>query len=67
MLSGFDPETREKLDWGKIEDAVWDLIPDGFENNDGGFGEVVLEVPTSNIQVRHSQRISDVDYDEENF
>lgn len=67
LLKGFDPETCEKLNWDKLKDAVWDLIPDGFENNDGGYGEVELKTTTGSIQVRHNQRITDVEYEEDNY
>ena len=67
LTTAFDPDTCAKLDWDKLEDAVWQLIPDGFENNDGGYGEVDLDTANSSIQVRHSQRVIDVEYEEENF
>lgn len=66
-FKGFDPETQEKLNWEKLEGCVWELIPDGFENNEGGYGEVELTTGTSRIQVRHNQRIEDVEYEENDY
>lgn len=66
-FKGFDPETQEKLNWIKLEECVWQLVPDGFENNSGGYGEVELNASTSEIQVRHNQRIEDTAYEEENY
>lgn len=66
-FKGFDPETQAKLDWGKLEEAVWQLMPDGFENNSGGFGEIDLDTVNSRIQVRHNQRIEETEYEEENY
>ncbi len=66
-FKGFDPETQEKLNWDKLEDCVWQLIPDGFENNAGGYGEVELTTGTNRIQVRHNQRIEETEYEEEDY
>lgn len=39
----------------KVEDAIWDLLPSGFENNEGGSGEVKIDIETGKITVEHDQ------------
>jgi hypothetical protein len=39
----------------KVEDAIWDLLPSGFENNEGGQGEVTIDIETGKITVEHDQ------------
>jgi hypothetical protein len=36
------------------------LVPEGYENNSGGFGDVVLNVKARKIIVEHSDRIEDL-------
>lgn len=66
-FKGFDPDTQAKLEWSKLENAVWQLMPDGFENNSGGYGEVDVDAVNSRVQVRHNQRIEEVEYEEDNY
>jgi Family of unknown function (DUF6878) len=43
-----------------IEDFAWDLLGqyhDGFENNDGGFGRVTIEVADARITLDHNDRV----------
>jgi hypothetical protein len=46
----------------KIKDIIWGLLPGGFENNAGGFGEVTIDVVTRKYKCEHSQR-SDETFD----
>lgn len=46
----------------KIKDIIWRLLPSGFENNAGGFGEVTIDVITRKYKCEHSQR-SDETFD----
>lgn len=39
----------------KVQDAIWDLLPSGFENNEGGSGEVKIDIETGKITVEHDQ------------
>lgn len=39
----------------KVQDAIWDLLPPGFENNEGGTGEVKIDIETGKITVEHDQ------------
>lgn len=58
-----DKETiREALDricWSAIEDQH-----DGFYNNEGGFGELVIDVLEKTIQLNHTNYIQETDYNE---
>lgn len=39
----------------KVEDAIWNLLPSGFENNEGGTGNVKINIKTGKITVEHDQ------------
>lgn len=44
---------------GTIEDAAWALTPDGFENNEGGFGAVIVIAEEGKVKVNYSYRVED--------
>lgn len=58
---------RDQIAAEQLENAVFKLLPAGFENNDGGYGEVHLDVETRTIRVEHNQRYTDAIYSEETF
>jgi hypothetical protein len=60
-------EEQALIDESALNDAVFGLMPSGFENNDGGYGEVVLDVVTGAIQVQHNERYTEVNYSETNY
>lgn len=39
----------------QVEEAIWNLLPSGFENNEGGQGTVTVEIETGKITVAHEQ------------
>ena len=41
----------------KLRDACFSLLPSGFENNDGGFGVIKINIRKRVITVEHSTRI----------
>jgi hypothetical protein len=43
----------------QIQDAAWDLTPDGFENNEGGFGAVIVDAELKTVKVNYSYRVED--------
>lgn len=43
-----------------FEDAMFQLIPGGWEINDGSFGEIDVDVATGDIDVTHNARYTDV-------
>jgi hypothetical protein len=38
----------------KLEQRLWSLLPEGFENNEGGDGEICIDVETGEIHVKHN-------------
>lgn len=57
-----DDSTAEKL-----RDLIWKFVPEGFENNDGGFGTVTIDFEKAQIRASHSDRIVDVETTEKSF
>ena len=45
-------------------DAVYEMLPMGWEINDGSFGEINIDVGTGKIQMTHNERITDVNTEE---
>lgn len=41
------------------------LLPDGWENNSGAFGELVLDVANRRLTREHNWRVEETEYDEE--
>jgi hypothetical protein len=41
-------------------DALWQLLPGGWEINDGAYGEVIVDTRTEKITVEHNERYTDV-------
>jgi hypothetical protein len=37
--------------WSRLEDFLLDLLPGGWENNEGGFGDFVADVQTGQVEV----------------
>jgi hypothetical protein len=59
-----DPEmakiglTQTRLD--QLEDAMFSLLPGGWEINDGSFGSIDIDVSTGEIEVTHNERYTEV-------
>lgn len=51
----------------KVEDAIWELLPAGFENNEGGSGEVKIDIATGKITVEHDQYYIDSTHTSETY
>lgn len=45
-----------------VQNVAWQLIPSGFENNDGGQGKVIFNLIDRTVRVEHCEKI--VDYSE---
>lgn len=45
--------------------AAETLLPDGWENNEGAFGELVLNVLQRSLTREHNWRVESTEYDEE--
>ncbi|NDD52318.1 hypothetical protein EBZ39_00300 [bacterium] len=39
----------------ELETNIWDLMPVGFENNEGGSGTIKINIKTGKISVEHDQ------------
>lgn len=46
---------------GKLDELIDELFvvatPEGFENNEGGGGEIIVEVSAKTVEVRHYQNV----------
>lgn len=51
----------------KLLDIVWEFVPSGFENNDGGYGTLTIDFQTNTIELSHNDRIIEVETTEKNF
>jgi hypothetical protein len=66
-----DPEmqsiglTRKSID--DLEDAMYSLLPGGWEINDGSYGTVDIEVSTGAIEVTHNERYTEVNTSVQNY
>lgn len=47
------------IDRQELEDAAWELTPPGFENNEGGFGAVILDCQEGKVRLNYSYRVED--------
>lgn len=50
-----------------IDEFAWDVLchhHEGFENNDGGFGDIVIDVAENAVRIEHNWRISSSEYTE---
>ena len=52
---------------GEMIDLMSAVVPDGYENNEGGFGQVILDVAAGTIRNEHSQRVEQIEYIEEEY
>jgi hypothetical protein len=44
----------------ELKTALWHFIPSGFENNEGGYGEVTFKIADNKITCEHNQRIEEI-------
>lgn len=47
--------------------AAYDLLPFGWEDNSGSFGDIILHVGERRIVREHHERIEEINYDEEEW
>lgn len=50
-----------------ISDAAYALLPDGYENNDGGNGTLTVLLFENNIHIDHYQNVVEQEYESFNF
>ena len=51
----------------RVCDVLDTFIPSGYENNEGGFGNVILNVGTGRVTLEHSQRVEHTEDTTEEF
>lgn len=52
------PFTQQQI--SDLEDALYELLPGGWEINDGSFGEVVVKPSENSVYMQHNERYSEV-------
>jgi len=52
---------------GQLETCAWEFIPAGFENNEGGYGTLTIDIAKHKISIAHSERIVETNDTEEEF
>lgn len=67
ILKTVDAETQKQLSVEALENLVYEILPDGFEINDGSHGEVTLDTDTAGIHIGHNERYTDSRYSEQNL
>ena len=67
ILKTVDAETQKKLATETLENLIYEILPDGFEINDGSYGEVTLDTDTAAIHIGHNERYTDSRYSEQNL
>lgn len=58
IMRGNSPITKELCD--EFEEALFQLLPGGWEINDGSYGEIHVDVATETITHDHNERYTDV-------
>lgn len=51
----------------EFEEAVFDLLPSGWEINDGSYGEIIVDIASEKITVEHNERYTEVRSETFNF
>lgn len=59
LISGTQPLTT-KTAFEEFKQALFNLLPSGWEINDGAFGDIRVEVETRKITVEHHERYTDI-------
>jgi hypothetical protein len=59
-ITAFNNDTKEVILSGPqkrcVRERVLDILPDGFENNEGGFGTIVIELADNTLMLYHNNR-----------
>jgi len=66
-VKGLNQELQKQLALEELEKAVWELLPGGFEINEGSYGEVILDTAQQKISVHHNARIINTEYSEQEY
>ncbi len=66
----FEPEPAAGIPNGiddVIRDAAYDFLPDGWENNEGSFGTLEIDVGERKVHRDHSWRVVETESDQAEF
>jgi len=50
--------TKERVD--EFEEAFYELLPGGWEINDGSYGEINIDFETLSVHIEHNERYTEV-------
>jgi len=59
MTTGPDAVTTQDM-FDEFINAMFDLLPGGWEIDDGSYGDIIVDVLTKEITVEHNERYTDV-------
>jgi hypothetical protein len=51
------PHALSHDDEERLKNAIWPFVPSGFENNEGGFGHIYIDLKNNSVLCEHSERI----------
>jgi len=54
-------------DENELVDLLFCAVPEGYENNEGGYGQVILDVNAGTVRNEHSQRYTESTYSEQEY
>lgn len=68
-LKKFPPETQayERFNVEKLKDYTFEILPGGFEINEGSYGQVILDCEKNKVRREHNERVMDINYDEQEW
>ena len=59
ILDAKDPLiTQEKIN--EFEDALYNMLPDGWEIDDGSYGEITVDMSDFTVRIEHNERVTEV-------
>ena len=50
--------TKEKI--AEFEDALYEMLPGGWEIDDGSYGEITVDMRDFKVRIEHNERITEV-------
>lgn len=68
-LKSFPAETHaaERFATEELINRAFEILPAGFEINEGGYGQVIIDCENNKVRVEHNQRIVETDYSEQEW
>jgi hypothetical protein len=51
----------------ELKDRAFEILPAGFEINEGGYGQIVLDCENNKVRIEHNERIMEIRYDEQEW